>query len=561
MSGIVGFVSFDGQATDRQMIERMSSVLAHRGPDDRQVWTDRSIGLGHCMLRTTPESVREVQPLVDRRTQTVITADARIDNRKELFSTLKIASDQGAVMSDSELILATYHKWGERCPEKLLGVFAFAIWDFRQNKLFCVRDHLGIKPFYYYYYHPSRFFAFGSEIKALLSIPEIPRRLNEVMVGNYLAAMLEDTEHTFYQDILRLPPAHTLCIKNHNIQIEHYWLLEPKSLPSDYTDSDYSEAFQELFSEAVRCRLRSTYPIGSSLSGGLDSSSVVCIARNELEKESRQPLHTFSYVYDDLPQCDERQYIQSVLDQGQMVPHLMQGTQAGPLVDSEQILKQFDEAVIGPNLYLFWNLHKAAQNTGVRILLDGFDGDTIVSHGLYYLSELAYKREWTEFTHEATLLAQNLDMTPLSIFYGYGARPLWNLIRSGRPIAFAHDAQKISRHFDITQAALWKQVGIKPLLPYNFQKAWRQLRKQKPLKQQMELPIHHQFARRIQFDERMAARRKSEPVPHTLDEQHLISLKTGELAYILEFCDKTAAAFSLEARHPFMDKRLVFTFW
>src|SRR5262249_25067173 len=151
-------------------------------------------GLSHQMLPTTPKAIKEDFPLVAPASALVLTADASIDNRDELISLLGLTNRAPIEMSDSEVILAAYQKWGERCPEKLIGDFAFALWDRRSQVLFCARDHFGVKPFYYY--RSDQLFAFASEIKALLCLPEVPRRLNEVRVADYLAGLFDDNEIT-----------------------------------------------------------------------------------------------------------------------------------------------------------------------------------------------------------------------------------------------------------------------------------------------------------------------------------------------------------------------------
>jgi asparagine synthase (glutamine-hydrolysing) len=161
----------------------MVDILAHRGPDGAGAWSEESVGLGHRMLHTTPESLNEKLSLVDDRRGLVLTADARLDNRDELITALGFGGRPCEELTDSELILGAYKRWGERCPERLLGDFAFAIWDRRRQELFCARDHIGVKPFYYH--RAGKLFVFASEIKALLCVPEVPRRLNEVRVAPF----------------------------------------------------------------------------------------------------------------------------------------------------------------------------------------------------------------------------------------------------------------------------------------------------------------------------------------------------------------------------------------
>ncbi len=169
MSGIVGIYYINGRPVEGETLGRMVDILAHRGPDGADIWCEGNIGLGHRMLWTTPESLMEKQPLVDRTGNLVLTADARIDNRGELISALRLNDSPVEKITDSALILAAYAEWGNQCPEKLIGDFAFAIWDKRKQVLFCARDHMGVKPFYYYY-EPGKFFAFASEIKGLLCL-------------------------------------------------------------------------------------------------------------------------------------------------------------------------------------------------------------------------------------------------------------------------------------------------------------------------------------------------------------------------------------------------------
>ena len=167
MSGIAGaYYSFDGRPVEKTDIEKMLNIIVHRGPDGSRIWTDGPIGFGHRMLWTTPESLNEKLPFSNKTEELSITADARIDNRDELISTFDLPGRSRQTIADSELILTAFEKWGEGCPERLLGDFSFAIWDSRKNRLFCARDHMGIKPFYYYL--SDKLFVFASEIKALL---------------------------------------------------------------------------------------------------------------------------------------------------------------------------------------------------------------------------------------------------------------------------------------------------------------------------------------------------------------------------------------------------------
>ncbi|MBE9213093.1 lasso peptide isopeptide bond-forming cyclase [Plectonema cf. radiosum LEGE 06105] len=554
MSGIMGLYYLDARPVEQQNLERMVDTLVHRGPDGADIWVDGSVGLGHRMLWTTPESIIEKLPLVNHTHDMVITCDCRIDNREELIAALELNNSSSEQITDSELILAAYEKWCGECPEHLLGDFVFAIWDQRKQRLFCARDHMGVKPFYYYY-QPGKIFAFGSEIKALLCLPDVPQRLNEIKVGDYLESNFQDKVHTFYQDILRLPPACSLTLNEKGLQIYSYWSLDPERELCLKSDEDYAQALQEIFAEAVRCRLRSAFPIGSHLSGGLDSSAVTCMASKILQEENHT-LHTFSNIFDRVAQCDERPFIEAVLAQGEMIPHYVHGDQLGPLSDLERIFKYHEQVVSAPTHFLIWGLNKAVANNEVRIILDGFDGDNTLSHGEGYLIELIRKQQWSTFAQEAKDLHKLVGVSPLKTLRCYGFPYLEELARTGKWITFVKEINQISQHFDISPKRLFLDGGFKPLLPESVKSLVRLLRGNNQSTDKSI--INRDFVRRINLKKRIQALEGNRSTqPFTEREKHWRNITSGILTQGLETLDIYAAAFSQEARHPFMDKRLI----
>ncbi len=518
MSAIAGIYYLDGRRVKPEDLDRMLEKLAHRGQDAAGVWHEGPAGLAHRMLWTTPESLGETLPLQNRRGDRVLTADARLDNREELINELGFPGQPAKDISDSQLILSAYEKWGEECPNKLLGDFAFAVWDNRQQNLFCVRDHFGVKPFYYY--SSENLFVFASEIKALFCLPEVPKKLNEIMVGDYLVGNFEDREITFYQKILRLPAAHVMVISPDKISIRSYWSLDPSRELRFKSDAEYAENFRDLFTETVRCRLRSAYPVGSLLSGGLDSSSISCVARNLYSKNGGHRLRAFSAVYDAVPDCDERAYIQSALDQGGFDPHYARPDEHSPFADLEKIFYHQDEAFLVPNLpAMFWKgLYALAQGQGVRILLAGEDGDTTVSHGLTYVTELV-----KDFRFK----------TAIAEIYG------------------------ISKHSHKSASHILREYAISPFVPRPLQILWRKLHKRDPDNESFNRTIRPAFAEKIRLKERMRESKfvLSKPLM-TEREQHHYELSSGFNQYVFEVLAKTDAVFSIESRYPFFDKRL-----
>ncbi|MDM9379608.1 lasso peptide isopeptide bond-forming cyclase [Chlorogloeopsis sp. ULAP01] len=528
MSGIVGVYYLDGQSVDHQKLGQMVDIIAHRGPDNAGIWIDGCVGLGHRMLWTTPESLLEKLPY--HTGDLTITADARIDNRDELICALELNDYPAEKVTDSQLILAAYEKWGKQCPEHLLGDFAFAIWDRRKQILFCARDHFGVKPFYYY--SSAQAFVFGSEIKAIFCLPDVPRQINEVRIGDYLVSMFEDTTITFYQDILRLPPAHRMIVSCEGIKLESYWSLNPNHELRLGSDEEYAAKFRELFSEAVRCRMRSAYPLGTMLSGGLDSSSITCTARKILEEEGGSVLPTFSAIFDKVSECDERAYINPVLAQGGMKPHYVCADQISPLIDS--LFKHLDEPLFAFNLYLNRSIYKVAQQQGVRIILDGFDGDSTVSHGVSYLNELAINKRWFSLIQQLKGFAKNFNYSFWQLLWQY----LWKyefepIIRKYKPLRIGQ------RVWQALQRRVMRTSGSAN------QPTWSTI-------------LNPDFVERVGLKERRKSLNKLFLYSQENQRaQHYYSLARGVMPYTLEVLDKAAAEFGIELRFPFWDKRLV----
>jgi asparagine synthase (glutamine-hydrolysing) len=550
MSGIVGIYCLDDRPVDRQDLEKMVDVLVHRGPDGADIWIDGSVGFGHRMLWTTPESLFEKLPLI--KNDLIITADARIDNRNELKLALNLPDRPLEKISDSEFILAAYEKWGEDCPKHLLGDFAFAIWNKREQKLFCARDHFGVKPFYYHYQTGQGFF-FASEIKALLCLSQVPRRLNEVAIADYLHPFTEDKSITSYQDVFRLPPGHIMIVKNTSLKLRSYWSLELGDELQLDSDQEYADAFREVFTEAVRCRLRSAFPISSHLSGGLDSSSVTCVARRILQERGSQ-LHTFSNIFDNVPECDERPFINAVLEQGGCIPHYVHADRYGPLTEWQQFFQYEDEAFIGPSHFLTWSLNRATQQAGIRISLDGFDGDTTVSHGANYFAELVRQGNWKTFIAEANAVSKHFDTSLTAIFYYYGLPYLEDLARKWRWLTFAKTANQIGKYFNISRKKLLFYHGLKPLRA-QLKQLWQCFHRGRKFQSNVTSLIDPNFAQQIGI--KLYSQMQDQSLSKTVREEQWCTLTSALFASTLELIDRSSAAFSIESRHPFMDKRVI----
>jgi asparagine synthase (glutamine-hydrolysing) len=527
MSAIAGIYYLDDRRVDSANLTKMIDILAHRGPDGSNVWSEGSIGFAHRMLWTTPESLLEKLPSVNQTGDIVLTADARIDNRDELIAALALNDRPSEKIADSQLVLAAYEKWGEDCPKQLLGDFAFAIWDRQKQMLLCARDHFGVKPFYYY--SSGRIFVFATEIKAILCLSEVPRWLNEVKVADYLTGVVNDPIITFYQDILRLSPAHSMIVNHAGIRLQSYWSLDPSHELRLGSDKEYAEALRGIFTEAVRCRLRSAFPVGSMLSGGLDSSSIACVARKLLVEKGESQLYTFSAVFDKVTQCDERCFQNAVLAQGNLEPHRLHADQVSPLTDLDRVFWHQDEAYGSGNLYLNWSLYGPANKQGVRVILDGFDGDTTVSHGLGYLVELASAGRWVTLATEVREYSRKMNLPWRAALWSW----VWK---------YGFDPT-ISKYRVLKQVRRWQALLRRTL-------RWRDPSANRPARW---ATLNPDFVQRIGLE----ALLQTQPgKPQTERQNHYRRLTNAGMPGTLEVLDRAAGAFSVELRFPFWDKRL-----
>ncbi len=537
MSGILGIYYRNQHLAKPDDLRLMLDVLAHRGTDGANIWCDGPVGLGHRMLWSTPESLLEQLPAV--RGKLTITADARIDNRDELIESLKLDSCPPEKITDSDIILAAYAQWNEACAEKLLGDFAFAIWDGDRQTLFCARDHFGVKPFYYYASEACVIFA--TEIKAIFCVPEVPHQLNEVRIGDYLSSMFHDVAGTSYQDVFRLPPAHTMTVNAKGVKLAQYWALDPDRELPPASDEDYAAQFRDLFQQAVHCRLRSAYKVGTTLSGGLDSSSITGTARDLLTQEGceegcEKPLHTFSAVFDEFSDCDERAYIEPLLAQGRLKHHYVKSDKLSPLEHINKMFWHQDEAFYAPNWFMNWSLYEEIRHQGVRVVLDGFDGDTTVSDGYGYLSELAQGDRWLALARESKQLSKAFGGSPWHLWWNYARHyRIKPLVEGFLPFRIISKVVQKIRHLFRQKPPAAADVSIgSPLLNPAFSS-------------RMNMPERHQAWRKTQGHSGL----------HERQRHYRNIAKQGIPPFALEMMDKTMAAFGIEPRYPFWDKRLV----
>jgi asparagine synthase (glutamine-hydrolysing) len=410
VSGIVGIVNLDGALVDRHLLEQMTRALAFRGPDAQQVWSDGAAGFGHALLRTTFESETERQPwTLDRLS---ITADARIDARAELLATL---ADQGHPdlddRPDAELILHAYRVWGESCVDHLLGDFAFAIWDADRQRLFCARDHIGLKPFFYA--RVGTHLVVGNTLTCIRRHPAVSNRLNDEAIADFLVAgYLQDIDTTSFADIQRLPPAHVLVAGGDGVQIRRYWTF-PIDAPIRYRrPHDYVERFQELMGAAVGDRLR-TKRAGIFMSGGVDSTSVASAVSN-LRAQKACDVHAFTVVFDRLIPDEERKYAGIAAEALSMPIHFL-------AADAYALYDHWDDpALCAPEpAHEPWAALNRDQTQQVadhsRVALTGVGADPLFGYHIDAAGMLKRGQVWRLAADIATCLAVHRRRPPVGV--------------------------------------------------------------------------------------------------------------------------------------------------
>lgn len=423
MSAIACIYHANKEPVPLEHIHGIMGSLQQFPADDIQVWHKEHIFLGCHAQWITPESIGEPLPFYDSERQLVITADAIIDNREELFELLQVEKSKRKTMPDSQLILLAYCKWGQDSPKYLIGDFAFIIWDERNQQLFGARDMSGYRTLYYFKHKSS--YGLCTTIEPLLTMPYIKKILNEEWLAEYLAitGLIDtvDASSTPYKHIEQVPPSHYILIKENKISLSRYGsLYSNKSLKLN-SSNEYVEAFQDIFQQAVNARLRTSKAISAQLSGGLDSSSVVGFAAKALKNKNQiKQLHTLSYIppanfidhTHKLLLADETPFIQATtkyigIENVHYLP--FEGK------DSYSEIDNLLEVMEMPYKFLensFWlkGMFEQAYEYKSGILLNGDRGNFTISWGsaVDYYSILLKKFRWIQLKKELGLFSERI---------------------------------------------------------------------------------------------------------------------------------------------------------
>lgn len=504
MSGIVGIYHRDGAPVDRALLRALAQFLSYCGPDARDTWTDACVGLGHTLLTTTRESANERQP-ASLEGQWWITADVRLDARAELISELASAGCKADhTAADSELILHAYAVWSADCVEHLRGEFAFAVWDALKKTLFCARDHLGVKPFYFA--EKGGLFLFSNVLDCVRLHPNVGAELNEAAIADFLMFGQNcDNATTTFRDIRRLPPAHSLTIDAGGLHTRRYWTPPTDGRIRYRHADDYVEHFQVLLQAAVADRLR-TDRVTILLSGGLDSASIAAMARElAATAGSTSDLRAVTVVYESLIPDRDGVFARKVADfLGIPIRCLA--------VDHLQLFDRWDhpeitwpEPVDDPFFAGITDQFKmlAAES---RVVLSGEGSDNLMHFEMWpYAKDMIQRREWAQF-------------------FAQVPRYFWM-----RPSPWPGVRRRVKGLFGLDPTA--------PALP-----KW----------------IAPDFARRVNLEARWNEMGSDATrVRHPINPAAHASLGIPQWSKLFEHENPGVTRFPVEVRHPFLDLRVV----
>jgi asparagine synthase (glutamine-hydrolysing) len=514
MCGISGILTSEGEHLSFLPIKKMLQSLAHRGADGEGIWQNpaQNVLLGHRRLAVIDITPAAAQPMHYTGRYTIV-YNGEIYNYKELRSYLQQQQYIFRSQSDTEVILAAYDFWKEKCLQHFDGMFAFAIWDENEKKLFAARDRFGEKPFYYF--DNDEYFLFASEIKALWAAG-VPKNTDERMLLNYLALGFgqnaADKECTFYKDIWALAPAHYMLYnpQTKKTVIKKYWQLNTETSVS-LTAEEATEKFTALFSDSVKKRLQSDVPLGTSLSGGLDSSSITAVI-NSLSAQSGYQ-KTFSAIFPGYEK-DESSYINLVAKKFNIKNYTVIPSAQDLIGNFEKLCWHHDEPFMSSSVYTQYKVFELAKQQGVTVLLDGQGADEMLAGYHKYIHWYLQDLLTHSYTGERKKVMNDLKKNEVSFNWG-----LKNYAAAFLPI---HTAMYLERKE-------YKQVMNQPDLNTDFL---------------------HQNIKGRQWD----GIHKT-PVTKLNDILHYNTIEFG-LEELLRYADRNSMAHGREVRLPFLSHTL-----
>lgn len=505
MCGICGVIALQEPA-ETDVVRAMLSELRHRGPDGEGFFEAPGVALGHARLAIIDLSDGGRQPFASDDGALQLLHNGEVFNYLELRAELEQLGHRFRTETDTEVVLRAYQQWGARCVERFNGMWALALWDERAQRLFCSRDRFGIKPFVFRL--EGERFAFASEPRALLRDPSCRASANPGAIRDFLAQGHTDhLDETFFAGVRQLPPGHSLTFDARGLRLDRYWTLEPRDPPADPV-----ETFRELFLDSIRLRLRSDVPLGTALSGGLDSSAVAVAIDHLLrtEAENARPVgerqRTFTAYFEDAG-FDERPFARAVVEQILAEPRWVSFDEETLLEVLPEVVTAQGEPFASTSTVAQWFVMRSAAAAGLKVMLDGQGGDEVLA---------GYRTT-----------------------YGYR---LADLLAGGCVREVAAEL----RAFPESKRALAIAL-VTPFLPQSARWALRGRRRRG------DLLVHPALRERTSPPQPPPAG----PLPDRLRTQYHLILSQLGLPELLRYEDRNSMAHSLEGRVPFLDHRLV----
>ena len=549
MCGIAGIVAIQGHALPEE-IDRITKIVTHRGPDDHGYlgynsstrkarftkditelqWGSEyryDVLFGHRRLSILDLSEAGRCPMAYDGGRLWITYNGEVYNYIELREELKGLGYRFTTGTDTEVILAAYSAWGTECLHRLNGMWAFALLDVEKSIIFCARDRLGVKPFYYHW--DGATFSFGSEIKQLLALKRVSKEMHAGVLFDFLTFSTYgcNSEQTFYKDVLDMRGGHYLILPLNKKegwipQPVQWWDIDLRKKEDGWTDKAYAERYLELFEDAVRLRLRSDVPVGTCLSGGLDSTGIVCLVDRLLQKAGVRGLQETFTSLSDSPAFDEREYAQIVIDATRVEPSFVLPTPERLFRDLDRLLWHQDEPFTSTSIFAGWCVYALTREKGVTVTLDGQGPDEMLGGYVRDMYAMQLVDNVSNF-HITTGLrnAQGVHNT-LGFSYSKIVRDLIREMWKGMaPVSLMPAIQK----------------AHKVLQPAFFD---RGIRESVFLKERAGLSAWRRRVGGSRFDQLLYRYTRHDALPG-----------------ILRQVDRNSMAFSVEARLPFLDYRLV----
>jgi asparagine synthase (glutamine-hydrolysing) len=505
MCGICGVVALD-RPPETATTEALLGALRHRGPDGEGFFEAPGVALGHTRLAIIDLSDGGRQPFASEDGSLQLLHNGEVYNYRELRAELEAHGHRFRSATDTEVVLAAYREWGDACVERFNGMWALALWDGARRRLFCARDRFGVKPFYYR--SSGSRFVFASEPAALLRDPAYRPGVNERAVRDFVEQGYTDhLGESFFAGITPLPAAHTLVVDEHGLRTRRYWRLEPAP-----ADGDAAEEFRQLFLDSVRLRLRSDVPIGTALSGGLDSSAIAVtidlLFRTERESALQvgERQRTFTVFFEDAG-FDERPYAEAVAERIGASAHWLSFDDAALVDVLPEVVRAQGEPFGSSSVVAQWHVMRAAREAGLKVMLDGQGGDEVLA---------GYPTTWP---------------------YRFA-----DLLAAGRLRSLAREV----RSFGGGAPALAVALGT-PFLPERAR--WRLRGRRGAARSLVHSRLHALEPTRLQTH--------ANGLPDRLRRTYASILLERGLPELLRYEDRNSMTHSLESRVPFLDYRLV----